>query len=372
MARKSRSTWGSNKPARRKGYRTLRYWADLHDGRGYMRHTKTIAGSRRDGDEELARLRVMHSEDGPVPTVRDVYEMWYLPDIERRLSKGTLVNYKSAWKTKIEPRWADAPITDIKPLDVQEWLLTLTLSQANMSSKIMSSIMETAIKYEVADSNVFRRRYTMPDKVEKRDKGIYDLAQAVEIFRASRGSFCEAAIIFALFGSCRTGESLSPKAGEIVSCRASNGMDAAYLHIVRQVGLNGEISDSLKTAESSRCIVFVGEVARRIIEIRDERMSNGLTWMSDNLLGEAVTQQALNSEWRKIADKGCIAYHPFRNLRNSWRTFMSWELGIDDSKLEKLMGHKGVGVTAVHYDRPMSQMLIDSVAEAFARKGVLN
>ena len=53
--KRARSTWGANEDAGN-GRRRLRYWADLHDGKGYVRHSMTIVGSRRDGDEALARL----------------------------------------------------------------------------------------------------------------------------------------------------------------------------------------------------------------------------------------------------------------------------------------------------------------------------
>ena len=72
--KRARSTWGANEDAGN-GRRRLRYWADLHDGRGYVRRSMTIVGTRRDGDEMLARLRVEHSQDRPTPTVGEVYDL---------------------------------------------------------------------------------------------------------------------------------------------------------------------------------------------------------------------------------------------------------------------------------------------------------
>ena len=87
MSGKRRSSWGSNEDAGR-GRRRIRYWADLHDGRGYRRVSETVRGTRKDADDVLARRRVEHSSDAPAPTVRQAYEMWWLPDFEDRLGKG--------------------------------------------------------------------------------------------------------------------------------------------------------------------------------------------------------------------------------------------------------------------------------------------
>lgn len=99
MPRQRRSSWGSNEDAGR-GRRRIRYWADLHDGRGYRRVSETIEGSRRDGDEALAMRRVRHSADAPVPTLAQAYELWWLPEARERVERGemakvTLVNYES-------------------------------------------------------------------------------------------------------------------------------------------------------------------------------------------------------------------------------------------------------------------------------------
>lgn len=71
-----RSSWGTNEPAARKGYRRLRYWADKRDGRGYRRCSETIRGSKRAGDARLAELRTLHANDTGCPTLGRVYADW--------------------------------------------------------------------------------------------------------------------------------------------------------------------------------------------------------------------------------------------------------------------------------------------------------
>lgn len=368
MPRKTRASWGSNKPARRKGYRTLRYWADLHDGRGYMRHTMTVEGSKRDGDRKLAELRLLHGEDKPVPTLRECVERWYIPDMDR-LSTNTRKMYRSTINSRIFPRWGDVPVTDIRPVEIQEWLLSMTESQAKLASKLMAVMLDYPTRYEIIASNPMRIKYRMPKGVVKRDAGTYTFDDAVALMRAAEGSYAEAAVLASLFGSCRVGESLSPMASEICEATAGNGMAAAYFELKRQVSNTGAVEESLKTAGSYRQIIFVGPVAERILAIRDERISDGLVWLNDNGCGDPVGQRPMTAEWHRITEAAGIPYHPYRNLRNSWRTFMEWELHVPTAQLEMMMGHKSADVTAAHYNRPTVQMFIDAVAEAYEAKG---
>lgn len=366
---KTRASWGSNSPAQRKGYRTLRYWADLRDGRGYRRCCKTIKGTKRDGDAELARLRIAHDADRPTPTLRECYETWYLPEISERASRNTLKQYRSSWNATISPRWGDAAVTAIKPLDIQEWLLTLSSATAQMACKVMAGVLDYPVMYELLPRNPMRIKYRMPTARNAKDKSVYDLKTSLRVLEAVEGSCIEAAVILALFGSCRVGESLSPLAAEVEEARASNGMLAACVHLRRQVDSDGNISERLKTKTSTRAVVVVGKPAARLLAIARERIAAGDPWLLDDGTGSPISQRVLGLEWRRACESHGLPPILLRNMRNSWRTFSEWELHMDYSKLETLMGHVGESVTARHYNRPDESMLVDAVADAYDRAG---
>ena len=71
--------------------------------------------------------------------------------------------------------------------------------------------------------------------------------------------------------------------------------------------------------------------------------------------------------WNRLLKEKNLKYIPFRNLRNSWRTIMRWEFGIDSDYVEKMMGHAGKGVGEIHYDRPQWRQFTDVVGEAWIR-----
>lgn len=86
MARRQmRSAWGSIAEVRRGVWR-IRYWAEGPDG--YRRRSETVRGTRRDAVERRSALMLEHGGDAPYPTVRQCWERWCLPDIERQVETG--------------------------------------------------------------------------------------------------------------------------------------------------------------------------------------------------------------------------------------------------------------------------------------------
>lgn len=363
--RKSRNAWGSNDDAGA-GRRRLRFWADLHDGKGYTRHSRTIVGTKRDGDLELARIRLEHAEDRPVPTLGQAWDMWYLPELEERLDAGeiaprTVTVYKSTWSANVSDRWSSVPVTGISPLDVQDWVMSLTKDQARRALMIMRCVLDKCRLYGTVDDNVAERRYRMPKTVERaRSKDVYTLAQTVEAIEAARGTPAYIPAIMCGIASCRPSEALGPMRSEVRRERV-NGMIVAVVDLVRQAG-KGESEDreALKNPQSARPVVIPEPWSLDVLEQPGP-------WLCDRGDGTPCRQWKVNDSWgRALEDAGMVPI-PMRNLRNSWRTYMRWELGVDEDMLESMMGHAGKNVGERHYDRPRWEVYADVVTSAWLR-----
>lgn len=360
MARQ-RAAYGSISPTK-DGITRVRYWGDLKDGKGYRRLSKNIRGNRRDAQQFLARMQLEHNEDGPTLTVADVYRLYYVPSLKQKgLASSTINVYAGVWKTHIEPRWGNIQVNAIKPLEVQEWLFTKGKNPAQQCLKVLKGLFDKAVLYDICESNPFAINYVLPKDQRERDKGIYTLSECKAIAGVLEGHTIEAAYILAAFGSCRTGEALGVRASDIKMMEADNGMMCAVVEIKRQVTEAGAITERLKTQQSARVVVIPQPYAARLEAISKER-KHLLT--CDNF-GKPLRRHALRDSWNNQLDKAGIEAHPFQNLRNSWRTYMEWELQAAPAKLEKLMGHKGKSVTAKHYIRPEIMQLVNAVADAF-------
>ena len=363
---KRRSAWASITEVRRGEVYRIRYWAKGPDGQ-YKRRSKTIRGTRLDAERRRSELMLDHSEDAPCPTVAQAWERWVLPSYERRVDEGgmsahTLVQYRGAWRNHVSPTWADVPLDSVRPLRVQQWLSSLSWSAANQGVKVLSAVMDAAVRFECVEHNPMRERYLMPPKstVRPHDAGIWTLPELYGVWRSVRGSWVEPALILAAFGGCRVGESLGVLAGE-VELREVGGVDVALVSVARQVDKSGAVIDALKTAESRRVAVVAGRAALRLSELADVLPPDW--YLTHDGAGAPQAQARLMRQWKAMGQA-----HPFRNLRNSWQTWMRWDAGLPPYYIEPLMGHRLAGVTGQHYDRPTAEVLAGAVARAYAER----
>ena len=357
--KRQRADWGTITKVGTNKWR-LRYWANGSDG--YKRRSKTVYGTRKDAGDALAALRVEHSQDAPVPTVGQCWERWYLPSLERRVDEGdaserTLMQYRSAWLTHVEPRWASTPADQVRPLAVQQWISTLGASAARMSVQVLRLVLDFAVRYEMITANPMNAKYVMPSKstITVRDDGIWSLDQLGEIWRSIHGEWFESAFLLMAFGGCRVGESCAVRVDDV------SEMDGcAVVAIERQSMQDGSITTRMKNKWSRRSVVVPGKAGKRLLELA----AASDVWLMDDGTGNSAPRWRLANAWESM--RGTIdPWHPIKNLRNSWQTNTRWSLGLPPWIIEPLMGHVGEGVTGRHYDKPRVEQFVNAVSRAY-------
>lgn len=366
MPRKHRRrSWGSiTESVKGKKY-VLRWVENTPSGR--KRLTKTVYGTYREACMELDRLHVEKSDDRPTMTVGEVYTTWYLPDMERRVSigtlkKGSLNSYTKMWRNHISKRWENVPVDSVKPMDVQEWLLSMPKQTAATCLAVIRAVMDSAVLYELVPTNKFRERYQMPTaSAWNRSTTTLSLKDAEEVLRSLEGDTIEPAFIIACFGGARTGESLGVMCSEVRPLSAG-GVDFAVVPIRRRVADGGALmpDGDLKNRQSLRETLIPGVYGERLLRIAKAKERAGFELLT-SYDGTPISKSSLGSALRKHVDM------PFANLRNSWRTFAQFEWGIDHETLEILMGHVLPGVSGKHYIRPDIKQIAERFAEAFTR-----
>ena len=360
--KRRRSAWASLTEVQPDVWR-LRYWAAGSDG--YKRRSKTIRGSRLDAERVRSELMLEHSEDAPCPTVADAWERWVLPDMQARVDGGdlsprSLMQYRSAWARHVEPTWGAVPCDAVRPLAVQQWISGLGRSQAESATKVLAKVMDYAVRYELREHNPMRERYLMPSQstVERRDAGIWDAAQLMTEWDSLRGSWHEGAFLLAAFGGLRVGESLGVLAEDVGFATIKN-VTTATVPVLRQMPNRGRVPVArLKTGQSARTAVVVGPPAERLREL----CAGVVGPLASDGMGGWQTQARLNASWQGA--------HPFRNLRNSYETWMRYDLRAPRWLIERLMGHAVGDVSERYYDRPMDAHLAEIVADLYAERPI--
>ena len=374
-----RSSWGSNDPARRKGYRRLRFKADTGDGRGYTRHSKTIRGTKRDGDRELARLRVMYEqqrEQGPRPTFSQCWEDWYAPELEARLADGTVRRrtvaiYRTQWTKRIRDRWGGTLFTDVDPDEYQKWLLAMPNKQtARLANVTVGNLVQCAVLHGVRGIEFKKVRYRLPkeDTMRKKENArVYRLGEMARLMEDLRGTITEVPAILCGLGSCRVGEACAPSLADVSSVDAG-GMTVALVRIDKSLSERGRTMEPVKSDDSVRTVAVPEPWSLRLLEVAGSNRDAGLAYLNDNGHGEPVARALVSQRWREFfrAGRTELPYLPMQKLRNSWQTVMRWELGVDPDKVDRMMGHAGADVRAIYYDRPDEIVFAETVAKAFS------
>lgn len=191
-----------------------------------------------------------------------------------------------SWANYVGPTWGSMPVDQLRPVHLQEWLLTLPAATADTALLTLRKIYGTVSGFVVLPIDPFAAtvKYTMPTrKTRERSKRLYTLAEAKDILGRLRGISLEAPFIMACFGSCRSGESLGIRTDEVMPF-AAGSTTLATVDLVRQMeqaGIEPTADGVLKTRKSMRTVVVLPEAAGRLLEIAGERRAAGSEWLAD-------------------------------------------------------------------------------------------
>ncbi len=369
MGKSTRSDWGCVQQVDRGRWR-LRWWQETGDG--YKRRSRTVRGTRRDANDELARIRLEHSADAPCPTVQQCWDRWRHPAMVRAVEAGdmaprTIDQYEGVWRNHVAPRWGKVPADMVRPLDVQAWLDGMTLNQAKLSLMLARQSVDNAVRLEACGRNPFSLDYDMPGQstIDRKDGGIWTAEEVGRLFAAvrSRAPYALPSLILCACGSCRVGESMAVR-GSDVSLSVACGVPVASVAVVRQLTQSGKVREKLKTDNSRRTVVVPGRPA---LLLRSMAAKAGDGWLPGDGCGGILPRFRVERAWRPAVERAGVAFHPYKNLRIWWRTHMRSELGIDADLLEKMMGHAGTGVTARHYYKPDAEVFAEALASAYVK-----
>ena len=267
--------------------------------------------------------------------------------------------YSRLWDCHVKPVFDNVPVSAIKPVDIQEWLLSLKKSSANKALMLIRQVLDKCVMFETIQANPAAVAFRMPKTVTKRNKEVFalrDLLKAIEVVRGTPAYYIA---VLCGIGSCRVGEAMGVKA-EDIKPYVYKGKTLAVIDLQRQYSPTNKVTDILKTGNSKRPIIIPEPWSKEFLEAKSG-------WLVDKGNGNPISQDMMRKMWHDALVAHGIDIIPLKNLRNSWRTIMRWELKVDADYVERMMGHAGKNVGEIYYDRPQWQQFADVAGEAWEK-----
>lgn len=362
MSRKSRRrSWGSITIVTKTKH-VVRWIENTTDGR--VRKSKTLECTYREADRFLAERR-MEVEAPPAMTVKALWDDHERPVMADRLASGRMSNrtarqYDSCWAKHVAPRWGGTPCTEVRPLDIQKWLLEIPRTSAKTARIVLKKTLDHAVMFELIATNPADKKFRYADS-ERRDRSVYTQAQLEQLAEVVRGSACEVPFILCAFAGMRVGEACGVPIENV-----EFGDEAASIAITSQLADDGELRARLKTRASKRTVGLPKPWCDRLRDIVADLPDHAL-WANDNGAGEPVPRYVVARTWERLVKASAVPYLPMQSLRPSFETIMHWKGGVPIEQVARIMGHTQASTTVGHYDRPGGDELVSVAVEAASR-----
>lgn len=353
-----RRSWGSVTEVKRGRKYVLRWVENTPQGR--RRKTETFYGTYKQADKRLNDIR-HEREQPPVPTVGQLWEKYKRPEIVEAVaagtcSKGTLAGYDAKWRRHVGPRWAHVPANQVRPMDVQEWLLTLTRSGGRICRAVLKVTLDYAVLFELIATNPAAKKFRYGADTS-RNLGVYSPEQLQRAWEAVRGGVAEAPFLLSAFAGLRVGEACGLKLADVESFEGY-----AALSVSTQATLQGDAAAALKTRSSRRRVALLAPYSERLREIIGAHEPHAV-YVNDDGTGAPVGRKAVYKAWKAQIEATGLPYLPMQTLRPAFETALHWRGGIEIEKVARILGHTQPTTTLGYYDRPEGDELVRVLLE---------
>lgn len=310
-----------------------------------IRRSKTVRGSRKDAERELARMLV---EAGKVPeapkslTLEDFIDSMYLPSLQVR--RNTLESYREKIRNHITPHLGGMALVDIQPYTVEAWLRrleTLGVSPATRKAAFVQLrlALRKAVKWRLI-ANDSTDAVDAP-RVPSRDLQVYDVETLNRLLDSFAGHPIEPLVILA----CATGMRRSELCG----------LTWSDIDMVDGVVT---VSRGMHMAKNGREVYFdvpKSQRSRRMVDLPQWSMDalrplRGIGPLVPNEDGSPWDPDKVSRAYKSHLKHSDIPYIPLRDLRNTHATLML-EAGASLELLSRRLGHARTDTTERFYIR---------------------
>jgi len=271
------------------------------------------------------------------------YEQEEMP--ERYSTKSA---YQSQIDNYIRPRWADTPMTAIKPMAVEDWLKKLALAPKTRSHirSLMQTIFQCAERWELIDKN------PMPlVRVKGGTKRLKTpLVLAPDQFHSLLPLIREPYRTMVLIAGC-----LGLRVSEIVGLQWRDFDFSRLTLLIQRSVVHGRVGD-VKTEYSRDSVPLDTAVVEALMLHKKRSCPTPEGWLFANPATakpyhqEEIQKKHIRKAGAKAGIVGNIGWHTFRHSYRSWLD----ETGAPLSVQKELMRHASIQTTMNVYGKAMT------------------
>ena len=333
-----------------------------------VRHSKSVHCSYREAEKQLATIhsQVKYRKMQGL-TVDYIYQRYYLPHIEQSIAPSSRRNMVGLYNNHIKLKWGAVPVAEVKAGSVEEWLQTLSYTNACNALIVLRWIMRKAVMLEELGSSPLEMKLALPRRSTVQCRDVLTSDTVGSYYDAVRGSEVEAAWLLCLAAGLRPGESLGVRCDE-PEMRETDGRRFCAIPVNRQAAQYGglKIDDRtgaarLKTKTSLRWAIMREPYASRFIELCDAAKSRGDVYISDDGFGQPQGTGWLRKQTKHAYSLHGLDWIPIRNLRASYATMAHYSDGLPTEDVARLMGHSKPIITWGTYERPNIDQIARSI-----------
>lgn len=261
---------------------------------------------------------------------------------------STRAAYQSYIKNQIRPRWADTPMSAVKPMAVEDWLRGLDLAPKTKSHvrSLMHTIFQCAERWELTEKN--------PIKLVRVKGGTKRLKTprvlAPEQFHSLLPLIREPYRTMLLVAGC-----LGLRVSEIVALQWRDFDFAGFTLLIQRSVVHGRIGD-VKTEYSRDSVPLDTAVVEALMLHKERSFSTPEGWLFANpATGRPYHQEEIQKKHIRKAGVaagigGDIGWHTFRHSYRSWLD----ETGAPLTVQKELMRHASIQTTMNIYGKAMT------------------
>lgn len=314
-----------------------------------------------------------HENNSSMPTVGVLFER-YWPVVQGRVSPGTARGYASAWRRRVAPFFADVPIDQLTPLEVER---AFAMWDGKRSTKVdalsmLSHLCQVAIKGRLIESNpcaAVDLPRMQEDDPSSRSLDMTEVGRLLDVLPS--GGPYRRFVLAMLYTGCRL--------GEVAGMRVSDVDWSSRTILVERTasaGLHGEVVFGPTKGRKHRRVPLPDPLVAVVKEASKGKGPHDLLFAGprNGVMNSQNLSRALR--WKSIRD-GVKTFPPgqpslrFHDLRHTAVTLM-FQSGLSAPDVQAVAGHSSLQVTQRYADtrRDAARRATETLSSYFAPLGL--